>query len=117
MMQRTSWTERQGDAFFPPPLLLRQEPCRYQRKRLMMVPTLPGADVVLRQARLAFGPPQAFLHPMLRIHHPRELPQRRVERRVREGVVVFHDLAALSLAEDHQHFLGPVARPAFRLHP
>ncbi len=53
---------------------------------------------------------------MLRTEHPSELPQRRLERRVRQGVIVFHRLRALPLAEDHQRFFGAVATPALGLH-
>ena len=57
MISRNSWTERHG-AFFPPPLLVRQKPGGNQRGRLMMVPTFPRANLVLRQARFALGPPK-----------------------------------------------------------
>src|SRR5664279_4655585 len=82
----------------------------------MMMPAPPRSHLILRQARFALGTPKTFFHPMLRTEHPSDLPQRRLERRVRQGVVMFHRLPALPFAENHQRFLGAVATPTLRLH-
>ena len=102
---------------FPPSLFLRQEPSCYQRERLMMMPAPPRPHLILCQARFALGSPKAFFHSMLRTEHPRELSQRRLERSVRQGVVVLHRLSALPFAEDHQRFFGAVATPSLRPTP
>ncbi len=83
MISRNSWTERHG-AFFPPtPLLVRQEPGGNQRERLMMVPTLPRANLVLRQARFALGPPKRFFDAVFGIEDTSEFSQRRIKGRKR----------------------------------
>lgn len=71
MIVRTVGTVRAGVYFFPPPVFLRQKPCRQQRECLMVVPSNPIANLILGQPRIALGPPQAFLDPMLgfvRVH-------------------------------------------------
>ncbi len=82
----------------------------------MMIPASPRSHLILRQARFALGSPKAFFHPMFRIEHASKFPQRRLERRVRQSVIVFHDFATLPFAEDHQRFFGTVATSALRLH-
>ncbi len=81
-----------------------------------MMPASPRSHLILRQARFALGSPKAFFHPMFRIEHASKFPQRRLERRVRQSVIVFHDFATLPFAEDHQRFFGTVATPSLRLH-
>src|SRR5205809_8103453 len=70
---RTWGTVSAGVRIFSPPGLLRQEPGGQQRKRLVVVPALPGPHLVVGQARLALGTLEALLHPVLRLEHPREL--------------------------------------------
>lgn len=48
MAQRTCGTVSAGVYFFPPPCFPRQEPRGNERERLIMVPALPGADLVSR---------------------------------------------------------------------
>src|SRR3954452_25130344 len=77
-----------GVRIFSPPGLLRQEPGRQQRQRLVVVPPYPGAHLVVAQPRLTLGPLQALLDAVLRLEHPRELPQRRRHPGVGQQVVV-----------------------------
>ena len=82
----------------------------------MMMPSQPRANLVLCQARFAFGAAEAFFNAVLRGQHPRKLAQRRLERRVGQAVVVLERTVALPLAKDHQCLLGTVAPPDFGLH-
>ena len=50
MAQRTCGTVSAGVHFFSPPRFLRQEPRGQQGQGLMMMPTLPRANLVLGQA-------------------------------------------------------------------
>ena len=103
-MRRTWGTVSAGVRFFPPPGFQRQEPGGDERQGLMMMPPLPGADLVVGQTRFAFGPLQALFDPVLRFEHPREFGPGRVERRVRQQVIMFPTAVTLSLAEHHQEF-------------
>ena len=79
---RTVGTVSAGVYFFPPPLFLREEPRGQQRKRLMVVPTDPIANLILGQPSVAFRPAKAFLDPVLSFGHTGELAQRRLGRGV-----------------------------------
>ncbi len=50
----------------------------------MVMPANPSANLILGQPRLAFGPPQAFLDPMLGFGHTGKLAKRRLGRGVRQ---------------------------------
>src|ERR1039458_6342447 len=92
---RTVGTVKAGVYFFSPSIFQRQEPRRQQRKRLMMMPANPIANLILGEARIALGPPKAFFNPMLRLCNAGELAKRRLERSVRQVVIVFHRSIAL----------------------
>src|SRR5829696_6435116 len=85
---RTCGTVNAGVRFFPPPGFLGEEPRGHQGQGLVVVPPLPGADLVVGQPGLPLGPLQALLDPVLGLEHPGELRQRGVERGVRQQVVV-----------------------------
>src|SRR5437773_11957989 len=85
---RTCGTVVAGVCIFSPPGFLRQEPGRQEGERLMVMPSFPCPYLIVRQPRLTLGTLQAFLDPMLRLEHPRELAQRRAHRRVRQQVVM-----------------------------
>ena len=53
--------------FFPLPVLLREKPGRYQRKRLMMMPAPPRPNFIIGQAGFALGSPKTFFDAMLRL--------------------------------------------------
>jgi hypothetical protein len=63
-MVRSCGTDKQGAAFFPPPLLLRQEPRGEQGECLVVMPSFPSANLILRQARVALGPPKTLFDPV-----------------------------------------------------
>src|SRR4051812_8346199 len=58
----TCGTVKAGVWIFPPPGLLREEPGGQQRQSLVVVPPLPGADLVVPQPGLPLGPLEALLH-------------------------------------------------------
>ena len=70
---RTCGTVNAGAIFFPPTGLDDQEPRRDHRQRHVVVPTAPVPHLVLAQPRLALGPLQALLDPVLRLRHAGEL--------------------------------------------
>jgi len=74
---RTVGTVSAGVYFFSPPVFLRQEPDGQQRKRLMVMPTDPIANLILGQPRITLRPPKAFLDSMLRFGHAGKLRQSR----------------------------------------
>src|SRR5260370_7917892 len=67
-----------GVHFFPPPRFHRQEPRRQQGQGLVVMPPPPGADLVVRQARLPLAPLQPLLDPVLPLEPPPLLPHPRV---------------------------------------
>ena len=81
MIVRTLGTVRAGVYFFPPPVFLRQKPRRQQRECLMVMPANPIANLILGQPRIALGPLQALLDPMLGFGHAGKLRQRRFRQR------------------------------------
>src|SRR3989304_9172937 len=85
---RTCGTVIAGVDFFSPPGFLREEPGGQERKRLMMMPAMPGANLVIGQAGFALGALQTLLDTMFGLAHARELGQRGVVRRVRQVVVM-----------------------------
>ena len=62
-----------------------------------MMPTLPRPHLIVRQPRLALGPLQALLDPVLRLEHPRQLRRRRRQRRVGQQIIVLPTAVALAL--------------------
>ena len=94
MIVRTLGTVSAGVYFFSPQVFFRQEPRGQQRKRLMAMPSVPVANLILRKARLAFGPLQAFLDPMFRLGHAGKLRQGRLGRGVRQ--VITQTVSAIS---------------------
>ena len=81
MTMASCGTVNAGVHFFSPPGFLHQEPRGDQSQRLVMMPALPGPHLVVGQTRLARGPLQALLDPMLGLECPGELRQGRVQRR------------------------------------
>ena len=88
MPSRICGTVIAGVHFFPPPGFADQEPNGDERESLMMMPTLPATNFVVRQPRLALGPLNTFLDPMLGLCHAGQFFQGRRGIRIRKVVVV-----------------------------
>src|SRR5882724_5981934 len=109
---RTCGTVIAGVDFFSAPRFMREKPGTDQRKRLMMMPTTPGADFIIGQTGFALGTLQAFLDAMLRFAHPSKLSQRRVVWRIGQIVIMLHRAIRLTLANHHQRFVKTLPRRA-----
>src|SRR5438128_6656434 len=55
-----------------------QEPHRHQRQRHVVMPPLPGADLILVHADLAFASFEARFNAGARLDDPRQFPKRRL---------------------------------------
>ena len=102
-----------GVHFFPPPGFPDEEPGGDQRESLMVMPAYPTPHFVVRQTRLALGPLNAFLDPMLRLQHASQLFQGCGRIRIRQVVVVFHLAILPRRARDHQKFLRRIPATPF----
>ena len=69
MPSRICGTVIAGVHFFPPPCFADQKPTRDERKRLMMIPASPGANLVVGQPRLALGTLDPFFDAMFGFGH------------------------------------------------
>ena len=74
-----------------------------------MMPTRPGPNFVVGQARFALGAFQTVFHAMLRFLNTSQLGQGRVGRRVGKMVIVLEGFRTTSLASDEQQLLGTFA--------
>src|SRR3972149_994295 len=108
MIVRIVGTVIAGVYFFPPSIFLGEEPRGQKRESLMMMPTHPIANLILGKSRVAFGPLQTFLDPMLGFGHAGELSQRRFRRGVRQEVIVFHRAVVLRFPQDYEHLFRTV---------
>ena len=117
MPSRTCWSVMAGVYFVSPTGFRHQEPSGDQRERLMMVPALPIADLIVGQAGFTLAPLDALFDPMFRFGDAGKLQQLRLTRGVGQIVIRFeHPLViAVAIADHDQDFfvalLAPVSSP------
>src|ERR1700694_363342 len=98
---RPCGTVSAGVYFFSPTSFLHQEPRGDERKRLMMMPADPVANLIVGQSSLALAALETFFNPVLRLGHARELGQRHLAWGVGEIVVALPRAVVLSGAQYH----------------
>src|SRR5580700_442319 len=102
IMVRTCGTVNAGVRIFSPPGLLREEPGCQQRQSLMMMPSLPRANLVVCQTRFPLGTLQDFFDPMLGLEDPGEFLEWCCQRGARQQVIMLPSAVFLALAKHHQ---------------
>ncbi len=80
-----------------------EKPRRDHRKRLVMIPSWPIANLVLRHARLALATLDTFLDAMFRLGHAGEFSSLGFLRRIGQIVVMFYMPLFVAQAKYYQH--------------
>ena len=103
-----------GVRIFSPSRLFGQEPRGDQRQSLVMMPTLPVADLIVRQAGLAFASLETVFDTVLGFGNAREFGQLRIRVCVRQIIVGQRFSTLIAAADDHQDF-GRLSATTIRL--
>ena len=95
-----------GVHFFSPPGFRHQEPRCDERKRLMMMPAFPVANLVVGKPGFALAASNALFDAMFRFGHASEIRQRRIRRGVRQVVVRLDHfgVVAIAVSDNYEHF-------------
>ncbi len=100
--------------FSPMEGLLSQKPGGNQRKRLMVIPTLPGSHFIVSQSRLTFGALQRIFDSMFCLYNSPQFLKGSFRWRVGKKVVLLPSSIVLPAASHHQEFLLRANGPLFR---
>src|SRR6266487_6143795 len=92
-----------GVHFFPPSGFSHQKPCGQERKRLMMLPTPPITDLIVRQTRFALASLETFFNAMFGFGHPGKFPQGRLRHCIGQIIVNLHHLLLVAVPGAYHH--------------